>query len=842
MKLAQGIKRDGSIQPFDRQRIENAVFAAARAVNADVGRAWAEMISYSVVGRLAQRCSKCRERPAARWIAWRCVVCRKSHFSTIRSFTRRQKMKRNPILSLIPIALGMILFGGLLTFLSAANSALAARGENAASPAAQDVVIEQALDFIASQQQPDGGIDGFGIGASNASSTARAVLAVAAAGESVYTLQVTGTTMLDYLAAHAIAYTHDLSGTGSANLFPANAGLLLAAISAANEDPATFGGMDFLSQLEATYHPATGAYSTTASLGWSSGAAGDINQAWAILGLSAAGRDVPQGALDYLVNAQGADGSWYYGDPDTTALAVTALIATGKVQPTDEVIQSALGFFATTQLGNGGWRPSWDTDPLNADSTGWIMQALAACGFTPATESWAAPDGNPYTALVSQQQANGSIGGTYVNAYSTIEALFGLTGQPLFFLGREIRAARALAWMNEQQLADGSWASFMGNAGSTADAVLAYAAAGFDPATVMAAGSPNSAMDYLATQAVTFTAKGPDAAGKLAVAVVAAGQDAASFGGVDIPYVLTNTHYSASLGGFGVITNTWHQAWAILGLAAAGEAVPVSATQTLIALQQPDGGWKYDLANSPWNTTTPDSTGLALQALIAGGVPVANAAVQDGLAFLQSQQDAQGGWGNANSTAYAIQGLLAAGEGLADWAKEDATPLEALMAYQKVDGPFVWAWSWPGDNGLATWQAIPTMMGIHYPYQPMTLSTFTATLRGADPDRLVVVTPRAAWGNSIDLLIPFGSDVDANGSVAVAYRKSGETGWITGTSVTRTAGFFTSTLPVTLPVSYDVRFTYTDLSGIQYTDQLTDTLELNIVVAPFRVYLPLVSR
>jgi hypothetical protein len=43
-------KRDGSIQAFDRQRIENAVFAAARAVNADIGRSWAEMISYSVAG------------------------------------------------------------------------------------------------------------------------------------------------------------------------------------------------------------------------------------------------------------------------------------------------------------------------------------------------------------------------------------------------------------------------------------------------------------------------------------------------------------------------------------------------------------------------------------------------------------------------------------------------------------------------------------------------------------------------------------------------------------------------------------------------------------------------
>jgi len=58
MKLTQVIKRDGSTQSFDRQRIENAVFAAARAVNADVGRSWAEMLSYSVVGLLTQRCEE----------------------------------------------------------------------------------------------------------------------------------------------------------------------------------------------------------------------------------------------------------------------------------------------------------------------------------------------------------------------------------------------------------------------------------------------------------------------------------------------------------------------------------------------------------------------------------------------------------------------------------------------------------------------------------------------------------------------------------------------------------------------------------------------------------------
>jgi ribonucleoside-triphosphate reductase len=56
MKISQVVKRDGSIQNFDRDRIEKAIYAAAKAVDADTGHSWAEIISYSVEGLLNQRC------------------------------------------------------------------------------------------------------------------------------------------------------------------------------------------------------------------------------------------------------------------------------------------------------------------------------------------------------------------------------------------------------------------------------------------------------------------------------------------------------------------------------------------------------------------------------------------------------------------------------------------------------------------------------------------------------------------------------------------------------------------------------------------------------------------
>jgi ribonucleoside-triphosphate reductase len=49
------IKRNGIIVSFDRQRIENAIYAAARAVGNGEGRPWAEALSWAVVGILEDR-------------------------------------------------------------------------------------------------------------------------------------------------------------------------------------------------------------------------------------------------------------------------------------------------------------------------------------------------------------------------------------------------------------------------------------------------------------------------------------------------------------------------------------------------------------------------------------------------------------------------------------------------------------------------------------------------------------------------------------------------------------------------------------------------------------------
>lgn len=315
--------------------------------------------------------------------------------------------------------IGLILFVGLLF------SGLFPQQQVVAQTV--DPVITAALAYLQTQQEPDGGLNSFGSG-SDPDGTARALLALAASGQPADRLiSSQGLTLLDYLSAQAVTYTHDASGL----LFPARAGLLLAAVATAQAYPYDFGGMDLIGEIEAAFHPETGVYSTTAVQEWSSGAASDLNQAWSILGLALAGQPIPQSATDYLLSTQAADGSWSFGDPDTTALAVVALLASGNVSADAAAIQSAWEFFHASQLPSGGWRPSWDSDPLNADTTGWVIQALRAAGEDPTSAEWSGLENNPLAALAGLQKPDGSIGGTYANAYSTADALIGLGGLPL---------------------------------------------------------------------------------------------------------------------------------------------------------------------------------------------------------------------------------------------------------------------------------------------------------------------------------------------------------------------------------------------------------------------------
>jgi hypothetical protein len=304
-------------------------------------------------------------------------------------------------------------------------------------------------------------------------------------------------------------------------------------------------------------------------------------------------------------------------------------------------------------------------------------------------------------------------------------------------------AQAALGWLIARQQPDGSFPGF--DAGASADAVFAIAAAGADPNGVLKNG--NSPVSYLGTQAASYAGKSTAAAGKLALAVVAAGKNPADFAGQNLLARILQAYNPAS-GIYG--KNPTDHAYALLALASAGQPIPPAATEALMRQQLPDGGWSFDGAPATGSDT--NTTALAVQALVAAGArgeTLAKAA-----AYLRSQQNADGGFPyaqsssfgaatDANSTALSLQALLALGG--EQQAIDAATA--ALLKLQNPDGSFSYQASQPGANDLATAQAIPALFGKPFPIVRASLPPVSAPASLPAPAKLPATSgmPEPAW-------------------------------------------------------------------------------------------------
>ena len=272
-------------------------------------------------------------------------------------------------------------------------------------------------------------------------------------------------------------------------------------------------------------------------------------------------------------------------------------------------------------------------------------------------------------------------------------------------------AKSALSWIRTQQQPDGSFPGF--GPGETADAIQAFVAYQVDPAS-LAKGSVTP-IAYLQAQAKSY-ATSPAAAAKLTLAAVAAGADPTTFGGLNL-LALLGAGYDPKTGQYG--PDVYGHALAMLAIGSVGALPPMPAIQRLIASQLPDGGWSFDgTADTGSDTNT---TGLALQALV--GQRQADRARAKAIAYLQSQQNDDGGFpysqtsqygsdSDANSTALAIQGLIAAGETPTDsqWTKGGKTPLDLLISLQNANGALRYQAAQADDNALATYQAVPALL------------------------------------------------------------------------------------------------------------------------------------
>jgi hypothetical protein len=287
-------------------------------------------------------------------------------------------------------------------------------------------------------------------------------------------------------------------------------------------------------------------------------------------------------------------------------------------------------------------------------------------------------------------------------------AFTGAPAQP----ARAIAAATALEWMRTLQ--DAATGGYGDSVAAALEVLMAAGANNITGATWREEDDTPSLADFVRRTGRRFAGNGAAAAGKLAVALTGAGACRPARLATPLDFFDEAAGVFAPDNGF--------NAWGILGTAALSETVPASAVEALAAQQQADGGWEWQ-AGFGADTNT---TALAVQALIATGADPADPAITAALDFLKSAQQADGGFvydpaapdfgSDANSTAYVVQALVAAGEDAAGerWTVGDATPFDFLLSLQQPDGSFVWQAGTPA-NLLSTAQAIPALLNRPYP-------------------------------------------------------------------------------------------------------------------------------
>jgi hypothetical protein len=270
--------------------------------------------------------------------------------------------------------------------------------------------------------------------------------------------------------------------------------------------------------------------------------------------------------------------------------------------------------------------------------------------------------------------------------------------------------AAAIDWLIGQQVEDGGFSAFGGESdhGSTADAVYALISAGIDPATVTSPGG-NTPLDFLANGS-GLVANDPGLAGKTVLALIAAGEDPG-----ELLHAIRNGQNPET--GFWGQSLTSH-AYAMLALSAAGEQPSSEMVDMLLNSQIEDGSWGFTGATDP-GTGDSNTTSLAVQALVAAGI--GGEPVDRGIAYILTLEDATGAiaydaseapniTGDANSTAQAIQALVAAGH-------DASRQIAALEQFRAESGAFFWRSDWADDSLLATAQAIPALQEQHLPLQ-----------------------------------------------------------------------------------------------------------------------------
>ncbi len=295
-------------------------------------------------------------------------------------------------------------------------------------------------------------------------------------------------------------------------------------------------------------------------------------------------------------------------------------------------------------------------------------------------------------------------------------------GAPAFLAASSRAIAHSVAYLEAAQNADGGFGAAKGQRSSelySAWAAMGLAAGGRDPVALRRAG--HTVLDAIRGEAATLEDTGDEE--RTILALRACGVSTHALPGGDPLAKLLRAR--SSDGSFGQLVNL--TTFGIFALRAAGyrtsDRLVRAAGRWLEAQQSHDGGFGFAGKGASEDV---DDTAAALQGLIdagaRGGPAVARAVV-----FLRRAQNPDGGYpqqkggeSNAQSTAWAAQGLTAAGKDVSAIKRAGSrSPLAYLESLISPDGSVRYSRTSAQTPVWVTAQALTALAGKPFPIAPV---------------------------------------------------------------------------------------------------------------------------
>jgi hypothetical protein len=297
--------------------------------------------------------------------------------------------------------------------------------------------------------------------------------------------------------------------------------------------------------------------------------------------------------------------------------------------------------------------------------------------------------------------------------------------------------SREVSYLEGAQNADGGFGGAKGQRSSelfSAWAAIGLAAAGRDPLALGQGG--HTVLSSIEGEASTLQGAGD--LERTILALRACGVSVHRLPGGDP--VARLLRFRSPGGSFGRLVNL--TAFAILALRASGESAsdPVvwGAARWLAHQQNADGGFGYAVRGT---SSDIDDTGAALQGVVSASVPD-GPVVSQAVAFLSYAQNPDGGYpqerggeSNAQSTAWAVQGLLAAGSNPGSFKHHGRSPLDYLDGLVASDGSVRYSSVSSQTPVWVTAEALAALAGKPLPVAPVGSSSLASPASAGNPSK-----------------------------------------------------------------------------------------------------------